>query len=35
MGVIQKGHCDKIAADLDDMAKQYDELAATHEAAAK
>jgi hypothetical protein len=35
MGAAQKPHCEKIAANLEDSAKQYDELAAGEEAAAK
>lgn len=34
-GARQKPHCAKLAADLDDMATQYDALAAGHDAEAK
>lgn len=34
-GQNQKPHCEKLAADYDDMAKNYDALAAGEEAAAK
>ncbi len=34
-GANQKPHCEKLAADYEDMAKNYDALAAGEEAAAK